>query len=152
MAILNKSLIESMRRETIVIDLLGLAGIILILNIVAPYLKGVMEGFANQPNPAQTAALQNVVVKDIKQQSMEVMQELDTLNKLLENPTIDSTTKDKIVKEKEELQKKLEKITGESSLPSAEIKPEGFTGVLSADLEKNSKASDFLQKATQSSL
>lgn len=129
----------------------ALTAVLIAVLLFAPYLKRFTEGFTDQPNVAQSAAIQKAAAKDIKEQSIDIMQELEKLNKLLENPTIDSSTKDKIIKEKAELQHKLENLTGQP-LPSAEIKKEGFTGILSADLEKNSKGAEFLKEATQSSL
>ena len=140
--------------------LFGLATVLLAVLLLGPYLRRLSEGFssetiedkaAKQPLPATPPSAQKTIAKSIQEQTMEIVQEIEQLNKLLEDPNITPATKEKIVKEKADKQDEIAKLTGQA-LPSAEIKKEGFEGVLSADLEKNSKASDFLQKATQSSL
>jgi hypothetical protein len=140
--------------------LFGLATVLFAVLLLGPYLKRLTEGFtsetiedkaAKQPLPASPPVAQKAIAKSIQEQTMELVQEIEQFNKLLEDPNITPATKEKIVKEKADKQAEIAKLTGET-LPPPEIKKEGFEGVLSADLEKNSKASDFLQKATQSSL
>ena len=140
--------------------LFGLVALLFAILIIVPYVKRFTEGFANQtiedkaaqqPLPASPPPAQKAIAKSIQEQTMELVQEIEQLNKLLEDPTITPATKEKIVKEKADKQAEIAKLTGQP-LPSAEIKKEGFEGILSTDLEKNSKAADFLQKATQSTL
>lgn len=132
------------------LGLFGLAIVLFAILIVGPYVKRFTEGFSSQPAAQSEAAK---AAEEIKNQTMSLMKDIETFNKLLEDPNLDSTTKAKIVKEKEEKQAEIQKITGQS-LPSATVQPpkEGFEGILSTDLEKNSKATDLLQKATQSTL
>jgi hypothetical protein len=141
------------------LDLFGLAGVLFAILVVGPYLKRFTEGFAAQtieekaaekPLPPAPPAAQKTVAKSIQEQTMQLMQELEQFNKLLEDPTIDPSTKEKIVQEKADKQAEIARLTGET-LPPPEVK-EGFTGLLSTDLEKNSKAATMLQNAVQSSL
>lgn len=141
------------------LDLFGLAGVLFAILVVGPYLKRFTEGFATQtiedkaaeqPLPSKPPAAQKAVAKSIQEQTMQLVQELEQFNKLLEDPNIDPSTKEKIVQEKADKQAEIAKLTGQT-LPPAEVK-EGFSGVLSTDLEKNSKASSMLQNAVQSSL
>ncbi len=140
--------------------LFGLAIVLFAILLIGPHLRTFTEGYATQtiedkaaqqPLPASPPPVQKVIAKSIQDQTMAIVQEIEQLNKLLEDPTITPATKEKIVKEKADKQAEIAKLTGET-LPPPEIKKEGFEGILSADLEKNSKAADFLQKATQSSL
>ncbi len=142
------------------LGIFGLAAVLFAVLIVAPFFRRFTEGFATQtleekaaqqPLPPSPPPAQKAVAKSIQEQTMEIMQEIEQFNKLLEDPNINATTKEKILKEKADKQAEIAKLTGQP-LPPVEVKPEGFTGIMSADLEKNSKAADFLQKATQSSL
>lgn len=138
------------------LDLFGLAGVLFVILVVGPYVQRFTEGYADlekkieeTPLPPKPPAAQKAVQDNIQEKVKSLMMDLERLNKLLENPTVDPSTKEKIVKEKEDVQKEISQLTG-PTLPSAEIK-ESFEGIMSADMEKNGKAADFLQKAIQSS-
>ena len=130
------------------LGLFGLAAVLFVILLVGPFLRSFTEGFATQGAKPPVAAV--AVQESIQEKTKNLMMDLERLNKLLENPTIDPSTKEKIVKEKANVQEEISKLTG-ATLPPAEIKKEGFEGILSSDLEKNGKVSDFLQKASESS-
>ena len=109
--------------------IIALVVLLLSILLLGPYVRRFSEGFSEQ----QTTMTPKEIEEKVKSLGEQIVQ----LNKLLEDPTLDSSTKDKIVKQKEELQKEVEKISGQP-LPSAEIEPpktEGFSGVLSPMLE-----------------
>ncbi len=126
------------------LGLFGLAIVLFAILILGPYVKGFTEGFADEaPKPSSPEA-----AAEMEKQTSALMKEIENFGKLLEDPNISSTTKEKIVKEKADKEQELAKLTGQP-LPSAEPPKEGFEGILSTDLEKNSKATDLLQQATQ---
>lgn len=134
----------------------GLALVLLAILVLGPYVKRFTEGFSDA---VPTVTSSTMTPTELKEKVLELGNKIIQLNKFLEDPTIDSATKEKIVKEKETLQKEIEKISGQP-LPSAEIqaepqaeaKKEGFVGILSSDLEKQTRGSDLIQEATHSAL
>jgi hypothetical protein len=136
----------------------GLALVLLAILVLGPYVKRFTEGFADAaPTDAAPPSVttSTMTPSELKEKVIEAGNKIIQLNKFLEDPTIDSATKEKIVKEKETLQQEIEKLSGQP-LPSAEIqaepKKEGFVGILSSDLEKQTRGSDLIQEATHSAL
>jgi Fe-S-cluster formation regulator IscX/YfhJ len=113
--------------------ILGLVILLFVILLLGPYVQRFTEGFQDQV-PTMTP-------KEIEEKVKNLGQQIVQLNTFMEDPTLDSSTKEKIVKQKEELQKEVEKISG-APLPSAEVQPpkkEGFTGAPSAMMEKQGK-------------
>ena len=129
------------------LDFFGLAGVLFVILVVGPYVRGFTEGFSADVTKS------TMTPSEVKEKVAKLGQQLIQLNKFLEDPTIDSSTKEKIVKEKEEIQAEVAKLSG-TPLPSAEVEPkkEGFVGVLSAEMEKPTKGNEMLQNAAQNLL
>lgn len=139
----------------------GLALVLFAILVFAPYVKGYTEGFADTTptvtlKPSAEARQQLEETQDIKEKVMALNGELETFKKMLEDPSLSQQTKDKIAKEITDRQTQIATLTNQPT-PS-EVKQgfedyeEEFEGVMSTDLEKNTKALDLLQKATQSPL
>ncbi len=141
--------------------ILGLALVLFAILILAPFAKRFTEGFADStPNvtlkPSTEAKEQIQETAGIKEKVMALNEELETFKKMLEDPSLSPATKDKITKEITDRQTQIATLTNQPT-PSEEKQgfedyEEEFEGVISADLEKNTKAADLLQKATQSPL
>lgn len=141
--------------------ILGLAIVLFAILIFAPFAKRFTEGFADStPNvtlkPSTEAKEQIQETAGIKEKVMALNEELETFKKMLEDPSLSQSTKDKITKEITDRQTQIATLTNQPT-PSEEKQgfedyEEEFEGVISADLEKNTKAADLLQKATQSPL
>lgn len=113
------------------IGIVGLVLGLLAILLLAPYLKPFTEGFSDTPAEAvkEASDTQGEEVKAIGS-------ELVALNKLLENPTLEESTRERVLKQKEELQDKIAKMTT-VALPSVEIQPskEGFQPFVPSELE-----------------
>jgi hypothetical protein len=111
------------------LGILGLIGVLLAILLLGPYVKPYTEGFSSAEAVKEASNKQAEEVKKIGG-------EIVSLNKLLENPTLDSTTREKIIKQKDELQEKIAKMTN-VALPDAEVqKPkEGFQPLVPSKLE-----------------
>lgn len=127
----------------------GLALVLLAVLIFAPMVKPYSEGF----NAEVVEKVEET--KDIKDKVMSLMKEVKAIEDMVESPGLEKATKEKMLTEIQDRRTQIAKLTGQevASDPTAiaAVKAEGFEGIYSADLEKTSKASDFLQKATQSS-
>lgn len=126
--------------------ILGLVFVLLAILLLGPFVRNSIEGFS-QANSTLTPS-------EVKEKVLKLGEQLIVLNKFMEDPLIDSSTKDKIVKEKEALQKEIETLSG-TPLPSAEVQPlkkEGFTGTMSIALEKSTKGKDIVQSAIETPL
>jgi predicted RNase H-like nuclease (RuvC/YqgF family) len=141
--------------------ILGLALVLFAILILAPFAKRFTEGFADSTptvtlKPSTEAKEQIQETADIKEKVMALNEELETFKKMLGDPSLSQSTKDKITKEITDRQTQIATLTNQPT-PSEEKQgfedyEEEFEGVISADLEKNTKAADLLQKATQSPL
>lgn len=117
--------------------LLGLAVVLFAVLVLAPYLRSFTEGYTNAAEAVQEKS--NAQAEEVKK----LGQELVTLNKLLENPTLDQSTREKVIKQKDEVQAQVEKLT-KVSLPDDQIKPkEGFTASNASDLNKKKATEAF---------
>ena len=106
-------------------SLFGLASLLLIILLVGPIVRGYSEGFSEK--------LPTITPNEMKNKVIKLGEQIIQFNKFLEDPTIDSSTKEKIVQEKEKLQKEVQTLSG-APLPSADVVPvkqkqEGFTGM-----------------------
>lgn len=135
-------------------SLFGLAVVLFAVLIIAPYAKQFTEGYEDTKGKVEET-------ENIKEKVMSLTKELDSFKEILKNPSLDEATKEKIAKEINDRQTQIATLTNQPT-PSEmkqgfvdleeEEDVEGFEGVISADLEKNSKATNLLQKATQSPL
>lgn len=114
------------------LDIFGLAFVLLSILVVGPYVKSLTEGFSSTPEAVAVQEASQQQAEEVKQLGGEIV----ALNKLLENPTLDDSTREKIIKQKDELQDKIAKLTN-VALPSADVqKPkEGFQPFVPSSLE-----------------
>lgn len=139
--------------------IVGLALVLFLVLVLGPFARSFTEGFADTTTtlkPSAEAKEQLEETKGIKEKVMALNDELETFKKMLTDPSLTQQTKDKITKEITDRQTQIATLTNQPT-PS-EVKQgfedyeEEFEGVISADLEKNTKGAELLQKATQSSL
>ena len=131
--------------------LIGLAAVLFGVLILGPFAK--IEGYTDAVKEKAKET------ENIKEKVISLMKELDTFKEMLKDPSLEESTKEKIAKEITDRQTEIATLTKQPT-PSqlkegfveTEEEEEGFQGVISADLEKKSNATLFLQKATQSLL
>lgn len=141
--------------------ILGLAVVLFVVLLLGPFARQFTEGFADTTpdvklKPSEEGKSKMEETQNIKEKVIELNTELETFKKMLENPSLSKDTKDKIASEITDRQTQIATLTGQPT-PSEEKQgfedfEEDFEGVLSSDLEKNTKAAEVLQKATQSTL
>jgi hypothetical protein len=123
--------------------LVGLAVVLFAVLLIGPSLGLFTEGFADATQ-TQAQAVQersNKQAEEVKKLAGEIV----TLNKLLENPTLDESTREKVIKQKEEVQAKIETMT-KVALPDDKIQPtEGFTASNASDLHKNKSVTEAFE-------
>jgi hypothetical protein len=115
--------------------LFGLAVVLFAVLLLGPYIRSFTEGFADATQVQVEASKEgsSAQAEEVKK----LGQELVTLNKLLENPTLDEGTREKVMKQKEEVQVKVEKMT-KVELPEDKVETkEGFTASNASDLNKH---------------
>ncbi len=123
----------------------GLAVVLFAILLLGPYILSFTEGFANT---TQVQAQAQAAKENSSAQAEEVKklgEELVTLNKLLENPTLDESTREKVMKQKEEVQANVEKMT-KVELPADKVEAkEGFTASNASDLNKHKATTETFE-------
>ncbi len=123
----------------------GLAVVLFAILLLGPYVLSFTEGFANA---TQVQAQAQAAKENSSAQAEEVKklgEELVTLNKLLENPTLDESTREKVMKQKEEVQANVEKMT-KVELPADKVDAkEGFTASNASDLNKHKATTETFE-------
>jgi hypothetical protein len=114
------------------LGIFGLVFVLFTILVVGPFVKSFTEGFSSRPEAAAVQEASSQQAEEVKKIGGEIV----ALNKLLENPTLDDSTREKIVKQKDELQEKITKMTT-VELPPADVqKPkEGFQPFVPSSLE-----------------
>jgi hypothetical protein len=121
----------------------GLAVILFAILLLGPYVLSFTEGFANatQEKVQESKEGSSAQAEEVKK----LGQELVTLNKLLEDPTLDQGTREKVMKQKEEVQANVEKMT-RVELPEDKVEAkEGFTASNPSDLKKEKSATEAFE-------
>lgn len=133
------------------LGLFGLALVLFSILIVGPYVKSFTEGFSDAAAPSQNVVEKVSQTQDLKEKVIELQQDITSIEKMLEAPDLEKTTRDKLLAEIEDRRTQIAKLTGQP-VPTATPAPtkEGFEAILSSDLERNSRNAAAMQMALQS--
>ena len=100
------------------LGLFGLAAVLFVILLIGPFVKSFTEGFSEILSQEEMEKMKQRV-KETEEKTQKLMKEIETLDNLLKNPTLEQSTKDKIVKEKADLEEELKKVTGATLPPAA---------------------------------
>ncbi len=128
----------------------GLALVLLAVLLVGPFVKKFTEGFSEVPPVVATPTTivekaQLKILDSYEKETKAMAEEILKIDNLLLSPELDSSMKEELTKKKTELQQKVNEAT-QKMASTVDVK-EGFEGILSTDLEKNTKGTDLLQTA-----